>query len=197
MRILERLHPAPAIPLRHRDPFTLLVSVVLSAQSTYKKVNEVTPLLFAAAPTPQAMAALSVAQIRRIIRPIGLAPQKARALRRLSTLLVREHGGDVPREIEALMALPGVGRKTALVVLSQAFGVPTFAVDTHIHRLARRWGLSRGRTPLETERDLCRLFPRSAWSRLHLQMIYFGRSHCPARGHDAARCPICSWAAPP
>jgi endonuclease III len=192
---LEQLYPAPAIPLQHADPFTLLVAVVLSAQTTDKKVNQVTPQLFELARTPEAMAALPVATIRSTIRQIGLAPQKAKALQGLSRLLVEQHAGRVPHSFEALCALPGVGRKTANVVLSQAFGEPAFAVDTHIHRLAARWGLSRGKSADATERDLCRLFPRSHWNRLHLQMIYFGREHCPALYHDLASCPICSWAA--
>jgi endonuclease-3 len=194
-RLLDELYPAPPIPLAHSDPFTLLVSVVLSAQTTDKKVNEITPRLFARAPTPRAMAALEVAEIQALIREVGLAPQKARALRGLAAELVRRHGGRVPNDFDTLLTLPGVGRKTAGVVLSQAFGQPQLAVDTHIHRLAARWGLSRGKTPDRTERDLKRLFPRDAWSKLHLQLISFGREHCPARGHDAAGCPICSWAA--
>jgi len=191
---LEQLYPAPPIPLEHADPFTLLVAVVLSAQTTDKKVNQVTPRLFELARTPQAMSALPVAQIHATIRQIGLAPQKAKALQALSKQLVERHAARVPRDFAALLELSGVGRKTANVVLSQAFGEPAFAVDTHIHRLAARWGLSRGKTPDHTERDLCRLFPRSHWNRLHLQMIYFGREHCPALYHDLETCPICSWA---
>ncbi len=194
-RTLDELYPAPPIPLDHADPFTLLVAVVLSAQTTDKKVNEVTPRLFARAPTPKAMAALEVEEIRAIIREIGLAPQKARALRGLGEALVRDHGGQVPADFEALTALPGVGRKTANVVMAQAFGVPAFPVDTHIHRLAHRWGLSTGKTPDDVEADLCALFPREAWNRVHLQIIYFGREHCPARYHDLSTCPICGWAA--
>ena len=193
--LLDRLYPAPPIPLQHRDPFTLLVAVVLSAQTTDKKVNEVTPQLFAAAATPETMAALPVARIQSLIRQIGLAPQKARALQALSRQLVEQHGSRVPDSFEALDELPGVGRKTANVVLSQAFGRPALAVDTHIHRLAARWGLSRGKSPDHTERDLCRLFPECRWNSLHLQMIYFGREHCPALYHDLSQCPICSWAA--
>lgn len=193
--ILDGLYPVPAIPLAHEGPFTLLVAVVLSAQTTDKKVNHVTPGLFARASTPEALAALSVAEIATLIREVGLAPQKAKALAALAAQLVREHGGRVPSTFEALVALPGVGRKTANVVLSQAFGRPAFAVDTHIHRLAARWGLSRGRTPDHTEADLCRLFPEASWNRLHLQMIYFGREYCPALYHDLSQCPICSWAA--
>ena len=193
--ILDALYPVPAIPLTHADPFTLLVAVVLSAQTTDKKVNQVTPALFAAAPTPEAMAALSVAEIATFIREVGLAPQKARALKGLAERLVNEHGSRVPSTFDALVELPGVGRKTANVVLSQAFGQPAFPVDTHIHRLAARWGLSRGRTADHTEIDLRRIFPEDSWNRLHLQIIYFGREHCPALRHDLAACPICSWAA--
>jgi endonuclease-3 len=193
--LLDQLYPAPPIPLQHGSTFSLLVAVVLSAQTTDKKVNQVTPELFAAAPTPEAMAHLPVARIRSLIRQIGLAPQKAKALQALSALLVERHGSRVPDSFEALIELPGVGRKTANVVLSQGFGRPALAVDTHIHRLAARWGLSRGKTPDHTERDLCRLFPESRWNRLHLQMIYFGREHCPALYHDLSACPICSWAA--
>jgi len=194
--ILDRLYPAPPIPLRHADPYTLLVSVVLSAQCTDARVNEVTPGLFALAAGPAAMARVPVARIQAAIRSCGLAPRKARAIRELSRLLVERHGGAVPASFEELEALPGVGHKTAGVVLAQAFGVPAFPVDTHIHRLAARWGLSAGRTVARTERDLMRVFPESEWARRHLQIIYFGREHCPARGHDPAACSICSWAAP-
>jgi endonuclease-3 len=193
--ILDELYPAPAIPLGHSDPFTLLVAVVLSAQTTDKKVNQVTPRLFAVAPTPARLAELSVPEIRSIIREIGLAPQKAKALRALAGQLVERHGSAVPQSFEALLELPGVGRKTANVVLSQAFGQPAFAVDTHIHRLAARWGLSRGKTADQTEYDLRRIFPESSWNRLHLQIIYFGREHCPALYHELTACPICAWAA--
>ena len=193
--VLERLYPVAPIPLRHEDPFTLLVAVVLSAQTTDKKVNEVTPRLFARARTPEAMAKLSVREIHDLIREVGLAPAKAKALQGLSALLVERHGGQVPRTFEELEALPGVGRKTASVVLAQAFGIPAFPVDTHIHRLAERWGLSTGRSVEHTERDLKRVFPESTWIDLHLQIILFGREHCPARRHDLARCPICSFAA--
>jgi endonuclease-3 len=194
-KILDRLFPLPAIPLRHEDPFTLLVAVVLSAQCTDERVNQVAPRLFARARTPEEMLALTVAQIRSIIRPCGLAPAKARAIRGLSRILVDEHAGRVPESFEALEALPGVGHKTASVVMVQAFGRPAFPVDTHIHRLARRWGLSRGASVAQTERDLKKLFPPESWGRIHLQIIYFGRQHCPARGHDLSTCPICSWAA--
>jgi endonuclease III len=193
--ILDTLYPTVEIPLAHVDPFTLLVAVVLSAQTTDKKVNQVTPALFAVAPTPEAMARLSVAEIAVLIREVGLAPQKAKALRGLAEKLVAEHGSRVPSSFDELVALPGVGRKTANVVLSQAFGQPAFPVDTHIHRLAARWGLSRGRTPDHTELDLRRAFPEASWNKLHLQMIYFGREHCPALYHDLADCPICGWAA--
>jgi endonuclease-3 len=194
--VLDRLYPRAAIPLRHRDPFTLLVAVVLSAQCTDARVNQVTPALFAAAPTPEALARLPVARIERLIRSCGLAPQKAKNLSALAKQLEAEHGGRVPAQLAALERLPGVGHKTASVVLVQAFGVPAFPVDTHIHRLAARWGLSSGRSVVQTERDLKRLFPEAAWGRVHLQMIYFGREHCPSLRHDPAACPVCSWAAP-
>ena len=183
------------MPLHHEDPYTLLVAVLLSAQCTDARVNLVTPGLFAAARTPVEMAALSEQEILHHIRSCGLAPAKAKNIRALSRILVDTHGGQVPRDLEALEALPGVGHKTASVVVVQAFDVPAFPVDTHIHRLAGRWGLSRARNVVETERDLKALFPRETWSRAHLQIIYFGREHCPARGHDFSLCPICSWAA--
>jgi endonuclease-3 len=191
--VLDTLYPETAIPLDHEDPFTLLVAVVLSAQTTDKKVNEVTPALFALANTPAKLAGLPVAAIRKRIATLGLAPTKARHLKALSQQLVRDHGGAVPSDEAALEALPGVGHKTASVVRAQAFGLPAFPVDTHIHRLAARWGLSSGKNVTQTERDLKRLFPEAEWTRRHLQIIYFGRQHCPARGHDPARCPICSW----
>jgi endonuclease-3 len=194
--ILADLYPLPPVPLRHADPYTLLVAVVLSAQCTDARVNVVTPKLFARARTPAAMAALAVRDIERIVRPCGLGPAKARHLRALSKILVERHDARVPASFEALEALPGVGHKTASVVMVQAFGRPAFPVDTHIHRLAARWGLSSGKSVAETERDLKRLFPPEAWGAVHLQMIYFGREHCPARGHDPAGCPICAWAAP-
>ena len=193
--ILDELFPGPAIPLEHRDPFTLLVSVLLSAQCTDERVNKVTPELFANAASPDAMVRLGVAKVRQLIRSCGLAPQKAKAIVALSRILVRAHAGQVPKRFEELEALPGVGHKTASVVMVQAFGEPAFPVDTHIHRLAGRWGLSRGTSVVQTERDLKRLWPREAWGRLHLQIIYFGRNWCPARGHDLAGCPICAWAA--
>jgi endonuclease-3 len=178
---LDAWMPRPEIPLRHHDAFTLLVAVVLSAQCTDERVNQVTERLFALAPTPAAMAALSEAAILEVIRPCGLGPQKARALRGLARQLLERHAGQVPSRQEELEALPGVGRKTAQVVLAQAFAQPAFPVDTHIHRLARRWGLSDGRSVLQTERDLKRLFPPERWNRLHLQMIYYGRQECRAR----------------
>lgn len=195
VRILNELHPEVPIPLSHTDPFTLLVAVALSAQTTDKKVNQVTPLLFSRASGPRQMAEMDAEEIQDIIRTVGLAPTKARNLRALSRLLLEDHHGRVPSDFEALESLPGVGHKTASVVMSQAFGVPAFPVDTHIHRLAARWGLSTGRSVEHTERDLKKVFDRSLWNRLHLQIIYFGREHCPARGHDLTRCPICSWAA--
>jgi endonuclease-3 len=193
--ILDELYPKVDIPLVHQDPFTLLVAVVLSAQTTDKKVNEVTPALFARAASPAAMAALPVDEIQGLIRQIGLTAQKARSLKGLSEILVVKHGGQVPRSMAALEELPGVGHKTASVVMSQAFGEAAFAVDTHIHRLAARWGLSSGRNVVETERDLKRLFPEDSWAYRHLQIIYFGRQYCPALYHDLTACPICSWAA--
>ena len=183
------------IPLDHADVFTLLVAVVLSAQCTDARVNLVTPALFKRASTPRAMARLSEGEILGLIRSCGLAPSKAKNLRALAQQLVERHGGRVPEDFAALEALPGVGHKTASVVMSQAFGQPAFPVDTHIHRLAARWGLSDGTSVERTERDLKRLFPPESWNRLHLQIIYFGRQYCPARGHDFASCPICSWAA--
>jgi len=192
--ILDRLYPQPPIPLQHRDPFTLLVAVLLSAQTTDAQVNRVTPALFARASTPQAMARLSEEEILSLIRSCGLAPSKAKNIKKLAQTLLDEHGGKVPRDMAALERLPGVGHKTASVVMSQAFGEPAFAVDTHIHRLAERWKLSNGKSVEQTERDLKKVFPRDEWSRRHLQMIYFGREHCPARGHDAQECEICSWA---
>jgi endonuclease-3 len=194
-RILDRLYPDADVPLRHDDPFTLLVAVVLSAQCTDERVNRVTPALFAAAPTPEAMKGLGARRILPFIRSCGLAPSKAKNIAELSRRLVDEHGGRVPDDLAALESLPGVGHKTASVVVNQAFGRPAFAVDTHIHRLAGRWGLSRARNVVETERDLKRLFEPEQWGRRHLQIIYFGREHCPARAHDLASCPICGWAA--
>jgi endonuclease-3 len=188
---LAKRYPHPAIPLDHTDAYTLLVAVVLSAQCTDKKVNEITPLLFAKARTPQRMMQLSVDEIRDIIRPCGLSPMKSKGIHGLSKIIVEEHGGQVPRTFEALEALPAVGHKTASVVMTQAFGMPAFPVDTHIHRLAWRWTLSDGSSVERTEADLKRLFPEKSWADLHLRIIYFGREHCPAKGHDPRVCPIC------
>ncbi len=193
--ILDELYTTLPIPLDHSDPYTLLVAVALSAQTTDKKVNEVTPALFARAGTPAEMAALPVDEIRHLIREIGLAPTKAKNLQAMATQLVERHGGEVPADFAALEALAGVGHKTASVVMAQAFGVPAFPVDTHIHRLATRWGLTSGKNVATTEADLKRLFARERWNDLHLQIIFFGREYCPARGHDLATCPICGWAA--
>lgn len=194
-QVLDRLYPDPPIPLEHENPFTLLVAVLLSAQTTDARVNMVTPTLFAKASTPAAMSVLPVEAIHEAIRSCGLAPGKARNIRRLSELLVERYAGEVPADLAKLEELPGVGHKTASVVVSQAFGQAAFPVDTHIHRLAKRWRLSRGRNVIETERDLKKIFPEESWSRLHLQMIYFGREYCPARGHEPAACPMCSWIA--
>jgi endonuclease-3 len=191
---LDALYPKPPIPLAHTSPFTLLVAVALSAQTTDARVNLVTPALFARANDALTMSQLAIEEILALIRTCGLAPGKAKNLRAMSQLLMERHGGEVPASFEALEALPGVGHKTASVVMSQAFGVPAFAVDTHIHRLAARWGLSDGSSVERTERDLKRLFPETAWNKLHLQIIYFGREHCPAQRHELAACPICSWA---
>lgn len=193
--ILQELYPRPPIPLLHDDPYTLLVAVLLSAQCTDARVNLVTPALFARAPDPQTMASLQVAEIQTMIQSCGLAPAKAKNIHALSRILLDEHRGEVPADFEALERLPGVGHKTASVVMAQAFGVPAFPVDTHIHRLAGRWGLSKARNVVEVERDLKKLYPPERWNDLHLQIIYFGREHCPARGHDLGLCPICSWAA--
>ncbi|HEV2844196.1 MAG TPA: endonuclease III [Thermoanaerobaculia bacterium] len=193
--ILDELYPTVDIPLDHQDPFTLLIAVVLSAQTTDKLVNEVTPALFARASTPEQMAALPVEEIRTLIRRIGLTETKAKNLKRLSEILVEKHDGIVPRTLTELEELPGVGHKTASVVMNQAFGIPAFPVDTHIHRLAARWGLSSGKNVETTERDLKRLFPEETWGKVHLQIIYFGREYCPALYHAMDACPICSWAA--
>jgi endonuclease-3 len=188
---LAEIYPNPPIPLRHHDAYSLLVAVVLSAQCTDERVNRVTPGLFALAATPAAMARRSVAEIDAVVRPCGLAPRKAEAIRGLSQLIAQRHGGAVPRTFEDLEALPGVGHKTASVVMAQAFGHPAFPVDTHVHRLARRWGLSDGTSVARTERDLKRLFPRGHWNALHLRMIHYGRAHCTARGCDGTVCAIC------
>lgn len=190
-RRLAELYPETPIPLDHRDSYTLLVAVVLSAQSTDVGVNKVTPLLWALGDRPEAIAQVPVEKIREIIRPVGLSPQKAKAVRELSRLLVERHGGEVPRTFEELEALPGVGHKTASVVMSQAFGVPAFPVDTHIHRLAKRWKLSDGRNVEKTERDLKKLFPEAHWNQLHLRIIFYGREYCTARGCDGTVCEIC------
>ncbi len=191
MQRLEEHYPETPIPLDHSDPFTLLIAVLLSAQCTDKKVNEVTPALFAAGPTPAAMAELDEGEILGFIRQLGLSKTKAKNVRRLAQLLLERHDGAVPQSFEELEALPGVGHKTASVVMSQAFGVPAFPVDTHIHRLAQRWGLSNGENVARTERDLKALFPERAWNRLHLQIIFYGREFCTARGCDGRVCPLC------
>jgi endonuclease-3 len=190
-RELDRLYPETPVPLDHRDAFTLLVAVLLSAQCTDARVNLVTPGLFARAATPEAMMEVPVEEIRELIRPCGLSPQKSVAIAGLSRLLVEKHGGQVPADFGALEELPGVGHKTASVVMAQAFGVPAFPVDTHIHRLAQRWKLTGGRNVVETERDLKRLFARERWNRLHLQIIFYGREYCTARGCDGTKCPLC------
>lgn len=190
-RMLQELYPNPPIPLDHQDTYTLLVAVLLSAQCTDKRVNLVTPELFAMANTPQDMVTHSVEEIKAIIRPCGLSPRKSKAIYELSHLLLQHHGGEVPQSLEELEKLPGVGHKTASVVMAQAFGVPMFPVDTHIHRLAYRWGLSNGKNVKQTEKDLKGIFPESIWNDLHLQIIFFGREYCPARGHDPAACPVC------
>jgi len=194
-RMLAEMYPDPPVPLDHASPFQLLVAVLMSAQTTDLKVNEVTPALFERAPDAASMAAMPVDEIQACIRFVGLAPTKAKNIRRLSELLLERHGGEVPPSMEALEDLPGVGHKTASVVMAQSFGVPAFPVDTHIHRLAARWGLSKGTTVERTERDLKAIFPKASWNDLHLQIIFFGREHCPARWHELTACPICSWAA--
>ncbi len=194
-KILVELYPKPPIPLDHKSHFELLVAVLLSAQCTDKRVNIVTPTLFARANSPQAMAVVPISEIQSIIRPCGLSPAKAKNISGLSHLLLERHDAIVPNDLAALEELPGVGHKTASVVMAQAFGVPSFPVDTHIHRLASRWGLSAAKNVVQTERDLKGLFPEESWNDLHLQIIYFGREHCPARSHDLSQCPICGWAA--
>jgi len=190
-RRLDELYPRTDVPLEHTDPYTLLVAVVLSAQCTDKMVNRVTPDLWKLAKTPQAMSKQPVDRIQKIIQPCGLSPQKAKAISGLSKILVEEHDGLVPKDFEALERLPGVGHKTASVVMAQAFGVPAFPIDTHIHRLAQRWGLTNGKNVVQTENDLKRLFPIESWNRLHLQIIFYGREHCTARGCDGTVCGIC------
>ncbi|MDW3650336.1 MAG: endonuclease III [Bacteroidia bacterium] len=189
---LEALYPETPVPLDHQDPYTLLIAVLLSAQCTDIRVNQITPLLFERADTPQAMIGLEVDEIRQIIRPCGLSPRKSKAISELSHILLDKHKGIVPQSFEDLEELPGVGHKTASVVMSQAFGVPAFPVDTHIHRLMDRWTLSTGKNVVQTEKDAKRLFPEEKWNKLHLQIIFFGREYCPARGHKPTECPICS-----
>lgn len=188
---LAELYPDPPVPLDHKDPYTLLIAVLLSAQCTDERVNKITPLLFAEADTPQEMVKLSVDEIKAIIRPCGLSPMKSKGIAGLSRILLDEHGGQVPADMDALERLPAVGHKTASVVMSQAFGVPAFPVDTHIHRLAQRWGLSSGKSVVQTERDLKRLFPKDSWNDLHLQIIFYGREYCTARGCDGTQCELC------
>lgn len=192
VKILEELFPEVPIPLDHVDAYTLLVAVVLSAQCTDERVNQVTPFLFAKADNPFEMAKLEVEEIREIIKPCGLSPMKSKGIKGLSEIIVEKYAGKVPADFEALEAMPSVGHKTASVVMSQAFGVPAFPVDTHIHRLAWRWGLSDGKSVTKTEADLKAVFPKDKWNHLHLQIIYFGRKYCPARGHNPHECPICS-----
>lgn len=191
LKRLEELYPETPIPLDHRDPYTLLVAVLLSAQCTDIRVNQVTPALFALADTPEKMMLIPVEEIRAIIRPCGLSPTKAAAISNLSRILVEKHGGQVPADFDALEELPGVGHKTASVVMAQSFGVPAFPIDTHIHRLAKRWKLTPGKNVVQTERDLKRLFPRESWNKLHLQIIFYGREYCSARGCDGKSCLLC------
>jgi endonuclease-3 len=189
--VLDELYPAPGVPLDHTDPFTLLVAVLLSAQTTDKRVNLVTPALFARASTPETMAALSVSEIQKLIQTCGLAPQKAKALQRLSQILVEKYSSRVPQTFEDLESLPGVGHKTASVVMAQAFGIPAFPVDTHIHRLAQRWEFTKGKNVAQTERDLKAVFPEALWNKRHIQIILYGREFCTARGCDGTQCRIC------
>ncbi|MET0356986.1 MAG: endonuclease III [Cellvibrio sp.] len=193
---LQQLYPNPPIPLEHTDAYTLLIAVLLSAQCTDARVNTVTPALFNLADNPYDMAKVPVEKIQEIIRPCGLSPQKSKAISVLSQMLVNEHDGKVPDDWDALERLPGVGHKTASVVMSQAFGHPAFPVDTHIHRLAQRWGLTSGKNVVQTEKDLKRLFPKESWNALHLQIIYYGREHCSARGCDGTICEICKTSYP-
>lgn len=196
LKRLQELYPETPVPLDHSDPYTLLIAVLLSAQCTDERVNTVTPELFSRADNPTDMITLSVDDIRAIIRPCGLSPQKSKAIHRLSEMLLEDHGGVIPQDMDALEKLPGVGHKTASVVMSQAFGVPAFPVDTHIHRLAQRWGLTSGKNVTQTERDLKRLFPKESWNRLHLQIIFYGREFCTARGCDGRVCEICTTCYP-
>lgn len=191
-KILNKLYPSPSIPLQHKDLYTLLIAVLLSAQCTDARVNKITPMLFSKASTPAEMVRLSVDEIAEIIRPCGLTTTKSNAIWNLSKIIDEQHGGEVPNTFKELEALPGVGHKTASVVMAQGFGVPAFPVDTHIHRCAHRWGLSSGKNVKQTESDLKKLFPKKAWILLHLQIIYFAREYCPARNHDEENCPICS-----
>jgi len=191
LHTLEALYPKPLIPLDHKDPYTLLVAVLLSAQCTDERVNKVTPALWNLADNPADMANVSVDEIQAIIRPCGLSPKKSKAISVLSTMLVEQYDGQVPKDMAALETLPGVGHKTASVVMSQVFNVPAFAVDTHIHRLAQRWGLTNGKNVVQTEKDLKRLFPIESWNKLHIQIIYYGREYCSARGCNGTICPIC------
>ena len=193
LRTLRRLYPKPKPPLKHKDNYTLLIAVLLSARCTDKKVNEVTPHLFSMADTPEEMVKLSVAKVRSIIKPCGLSPQKSKAICKLSKILIQKHKGCVPCSFEDLEKLPGVGHKTASVVMSQAFKVPAFPVDTHIHRLARRWKLTGGKSVVQTERDLKALFHKKYWRDLHLQIIFYGRNHCTSHGCDGTQCLICSY----
>jgi endonuclease III len=190
--MLDTFYPDPPIPLKHRDPYTLLIAVLLSAQCTDARVNKITPILFKKADTPKAMFRLKPSEIEEIIRPCGLSGRKSQAIWSLSQILEEKHGGEVPNTFEELEALPGVGHKTASVIMAQSFGVPAFPVDTHIHRLAKRWGLSSGKTVVQTEKDLKKLFNKEDWIKLHLQMIYFAREYCPALRHKQEQCPICS-----
>ena len=191
-KILDELYPTTPIPLDHKDPYTLLIAVLLSAQCTDVRVNQVTPHLFAKADNPSDMIKLEVEEIKAIIRPCGLSPRKSKAISDLSHIILNKHDGIVPQSFEELEQLPGVGHKTASVVMAQAFGFPAMPIDTHIHRLAYRWTLSTGKNVAKTEKDLKRLFPKDSWNKLHLQIIFFGREYCPARGHNPVACPICS-----
>lgn len=192
LAILEHYYPNPAIPLHHKDAYTLLIAVLLSAQCTDERVNKTTPALFKQADNPYDMVKMSVDEIREIIKPCGLSPMKSKGIYGLSKILIEKYDGKVPDTFEALEELPAVGHKTASVVMTQWFGVPAFPVDTHIHRLAYRWGLSTGKSVEQTEKDLKRLIPEANWNKAHLQIIYFGREYCPARGHVWETCPICS-----
>ncbi len=196
IQTLEALYPKPPIPLDHKDPYTLLVAVLLSAQCTDERVNKVTPALWALADNPFDMAKVPVEKIKAVIRPCGLSPKKSQAISTLSKIIAEEYNGQIPADMDALETLPGVGHKTASVVMSQAFNIPAFAVDTHIHRLAQRWGLTSGKNVVQTEKDLKRLFPKELWNKLHVQIIYYGREYCSARGCDGTVCPICTQCYP-